>query len=102
MRYTRADPPPPEPRTQGRPPRGADDAERLARLYASLYLREWKAPPLDLHPLYASAHRRAVDAMFAALRRYGPDLLRDLAWTTPERWQHYAARYGVEPAGDLH
>ena len=52
--------------------------------------------------LDASAHRRAVDAMFAALRRYGPDLLRDLAWTTPERWQHYAARYGVEPAGDLH
>ena len=191
MRYTRADPPPPEPRTQGRPPKGADDAERLTRLYASLYLREWKAPPLDLHPLYASAqlqlarehyftglpdatdrallllrrwlarycgeravrhalalgrggelrqarvaarllahrlehpdltraeeaarvgrelglcldasaHRRAVDAMFAALRRYGPDLLRDLAWTTPERWQHYAARYGVEPAGDLH
>lgn len=184
MSYRRADPAPPEPRTQGRPPRGADDAERLAALYAGLYLREWKAPALDLGPLYASAqlqiareryfaglpdatdravlllrrwlarycgeraernalalgrggalrqarvaarilehrldqpdltrleeaasigrdlglaldasaHRRAVDAMFAALRRYGPDLLRDLAWRTPERWRHYEARYGV-------
>lgn len=34
--------------------------------------------------------------MFAALRCYGPDLLRDLAWKTPERWRHYEARYGVE------
>lgn len=42
-----------------------------------------------------SAHRRAVDAMFDALRRYGPDLLRDLAWKTPERWRHYEARYGL-------
>ncbi len=183
-RYGRAAPPPPEPRTQGRPPRGADDAEAQVELFCSLYLREWKVPSCDLRPLYdapqlrltrerhfaglpdaterallllrwwlarycgeraernalvlgrggdlrqarvacriliqrlrrpdltrqeeavavgrslglaldSSAHRRAVDAMFDALRRYGPDLLRDLAWTTPERWRHYEECYGV-------
>jgi hypothetical protein len=182
--YGRAASPPPEPRAQGRPPRGGGDAEGLVALYADLYLREWKAPSRDLRPLYdspqlrlarerhfaglpdaterallllrwwlarycgdraeqnalalgrggdlrqaraaariliqrlrrpdltrqeeaaavgrrlgraldISAHRRAVDAMFDALRRYGPDLLRDLAWTTPERWRHYEARYGI-------
>lgn len=182
--YGRADPPPAEPRAQGRPPRGADDADQLVAAFADLYLREWKAPARDLRPLYdspqlrlarerhfaglpdaterallllrrwlarycgdraeqnalalgrggdlrqarvaariliqrlrrpdltrqeeaaavgralglgldISAHRRAVDAMFDALRRYGPDLLRDLAWTTPERWRHYEARYGI-------
>ena len=188
--YGRSDPAPPEPRAQGRPPKGEDDAGRLAEVYASLYLREWKAAPVDLRVLYgspqlqtareryfaglpdatdrailllrrwfalycgeravrnalalgrggdlrlarvaarilvhrlhhpdltraeeaaaigrelglpldASAHRRAVDAMFACARRYGPDLLRDLAWKTPERWQLYEARYGVEPASDM-
>ncbi len=182
--YGRAASPPPEPRAQGRPPRGADDAEDLVEVFVGLYRREWKAPALDLRPLYdspqlllaqeryfaglpdateralillrrwlarycgdraeqnalalgrgsdlrqarvasrilmqrlrrpdltrleeavvvgralglaldASAHRRAVDAMFASLRRYGPDLLRDLAWKTPERWRQYEARYGV-------
>lgn len=182
--YGRADLPPAEPRTQGRPPRGADDAEQLVALFADLYLREWKVPCRDLRPLYdapqlrlarerhfaglpdateqaflllrwwlarycgeraernalvlgrggdlrqarvaahiltkrlrrpdltrqeeavavgralglaidSSAHRRAVDAMFDALQRYGPDLLRDLAWTTPERWRHYEECYGV-------
>lgn len=180
----RRDPTPPEPRTQGRPPRGADDAEGLVEIFCGLYRREWKAPALDLRPLYdapqlqlardrhfaglpdaterallllrrwlarycgdraeqnalalgrggdlrlarvaarilvqrlrrpdltrqeeaaavgralglaldISAHRRATDTMFDALRRYGPDLLRDLAWKTPERWQHYEARYGL-------
>lgn len=189
MRATRTTPLPSEPRAQGRPPKGADDAERLAELLAGLYLREWKAPPLDLRVLYtsaqlqiareryfaglpgasdrailllrrwfarycgeravqnalalgrggelrqarvaarilayrldhpdltraeeaavigrelglaldASAHRRAVDAMFAALRRYGPALLRDLAWKAPERWRHYEVRYGVGLADD--
>ena len=182
--YGRADLPPAEPRAQGRPPRGADDAEQLVALCAELYLREWKAPTRDLRPLYdapqlrlarerhfagrpdaterallllrwwlarycgdraernalalgrggdlrqarvaghilvqrlrrpdltrqeeaavvgralglaidISAHRRAVDAMFDALRRYGPDLLRDLAWTTSEHWQHYEECYGI-------
>ncbi len=172
-------------RAQGRPPKGADDAERLAMICAGLYLREWKAAGLDLRPLYASpqlhavagryfagypdaadrallllrhwlarhcgeravghalalgrggalrqarvaarllthrldhpeltraeeaaavgrelglcldasAHRRAVDAMLAAARRYGPELLRDLAWTAYARWRYYEARYGVE------
>lgn len=42
-----------------------------------------------------SAHRRAVDAMFDAMRRYGPELLRDLAWRSPERWHRYELRYGL-------
>ena len=186
MIYKRSDLPPPEPRTQGRPPKGAEEADQLAMLYAGLYLREWKAPRVALHLLYvsaqlqtareryyaglpdasdrallllrrwfalycgeravqnalalgrggdlrlarvaarilvhrldhpdltrmeeaatigqelglsldASAHRRAVDAMFAAMRRYGPDLLRNLAWKTAEHWRYYETKYGVRP-----
>lgn len=52
---------------------------------------------LGLH-LDPSAHRRAVDTMFDAMRRHGPELLRDLAWKSPERWGHYEARYGLDPA----
>jgi hypothetical protein len=191
MVYLRTDPTPSRPRPRGRPPRGADDAEDLASLCASLYLREWKAAARDLRPLYssvqlatarerhylglpdaaerallllrrwlarycgeravqhaialgrggelrlarvaarileyrldhpeltrseeaaaigrdlglgldASAHRRAVDAMFAALRRYGPELMRDLARKASERWQYYEARYGIQPGEPSH
>lgn len=44
-----------------------------------------------------SAHRRSVDAMLAYVRRYGPILLRDLAWRASETWQYYETRYGVRP-----
>ena len=191
MKHLHAEESLPAPGIQGRPPRGAADVERLVDLLASLYLRDWKAPPLDLGLLYgsaqlqtvreryfanhpdatdrailllrqwfarhcgeravqhalalgrggelrqariaahvlihrlahpdltraeeavavgqaleialdASAHRRTVDAMFAAMRRHGPELLRDLAWKTPERWQHYEARYGIKADESVH
>lgn len=91
MKYGRADPPPPEPRAQGRPPKGADGAERLVELYAGLYLREWKAPPHDLAPLYASAQLRlARERYFAGL----PDAT-DRALLLLRRW---LARYCGERA----
>lgn len=188
MSTTRRDVPPREPRRPGRPPKGEDDAEALAEMLATLYLREWKAKPLDLRRLYRapqvrtareryypgqpdgtdravlllrrwcarycgeravqqalamgrggqlrvariaarileyrlehpdltrleeadsvgrelglildpSAHRRAVEAMLAAVRRYGPELFRELAWTNGETWRRYETRYAVEPPG---
>ncbi len=35
------------------------------------------------------------------MRRHGPELLRDLAWKSPERWGHYEARYGIDPASPV-
>src|SRR5215210_2490031 len=68
MAYGRRDPAPPEPRAQGRPPKGEDDAGRLAEIYASLYLREWKAAPVDLRALYGSPQlQTARERYFAGL-----------------------------------
>ena len=59
MQRTRTDAPR-EPRRQGRPPKGEDDADALAETYASLYLREWKAKGLDVQLLYRSTQLRTA------------------------------------------
>ncbi len=86
---------------------------RLARLAAWLLVFRLEHPELTRKeeaealerefglPINASAHRRAVDTMFASIHRYGADLLSDLASKNPEKWEYYELQYGVWPSSSL-
>ncbi len=88
-------PAPSGPRTQGRSPKGANNVERPAELYAGLYLREWRVPPLDLGLLYGSAQLQiARERYFAGF----PDAT-DRAILLLRRWlARYCGEWSVQNA----